>query len=239
MRVEQKVRAAVMALATVAMAQVAVAGDAANMRNVAHVQVTEAVSAQQDWLTVTLGTTVRDEDAKAAQNKLNKAVRSALAVANKQASKGKLDVSSGNMNMYFQPKSRKMSSGNSGTWQGTAEVVLQGADFDRILGVAGVVQTMTVRNMQFGLSPATRKAASEKAEALAITAFGKQAKKVSQAFGFKGYEIREVNVNAHGGSAPVHARMQSYSADAVGGAVPGQAGQQQVQASVNGSIQMK
>lgn len=233
-----------LAAAVTALATGQAAAQKPERTNTANISVTEAVSARQDWLSVTLATTVHATAAKDAQNRLNQAVRKTLALANKAAADGKMEVSSGGMNMYFQPKSsesRKVFSSDSsaqGVWQGSAEVILQGSDFSRILTTADAVQSMTVQNMQFGLSPQTRRKAGEEAQALAITAFGKEAEKVSRAFGFRKYSIGEVHVRADQGSVPVQMEMAGYAADAAR-SVPAQAGRQQVKATVSGSIRMK
>lgn len=232
---------AVALMATGIVGTAAQAGELMQLENVANIQVTESVSAQQDWLTITLNATVRGKEAKATQNQLNVAVRKALDVLNKKAAKGKLEASSGDMNMYFQhsDKFSSKSGGNAGVWQGSAQVVVQGGDFDRILGTVGDVQTMTVQNMQFGLSPATRHKAGEQAKFQAIKAFGKEAQEVSTAFGFKSYALREVHVGNQGAGAPVYMqRRAQYGAEA-GADVAGQAGQENVSATVRGSIQMK
>lgn len=235
------------ALTTAFLASAATAqgANSSQSRNVAHINVTEAVSVKQDWLRLTLGTAVRGSGAKDVQNRLNQAVRKTLELANQKAADGKMEVSSGSMNMYFDPQyssgKRVFSSSDStkGVWQGSAEVILQGSDFSRILATADAAQHMTVQNLQFGLSPQTRKKAGEQAQELAITAFGKEAQKVSRAFGFQKYSIREVHVQANRGSVPVQMEMVGYAADAARSTVPAQAGQQQVQATVRGSIQMR
>lgn len=224
------------------------AGSSSN-HNVANISVTESVSVKQDWLRVTLSTTVQATKAREVQKRINAAVRKTLALANKVAADGKMEVSSGGMHIYFRSKngsSKKIFSSDDGDsstpilWSGSAEVVLQGTHFARILSTADAVQSMTVQSLEFGISPHTRRQAGEKAQQLATEAFVKKAKKVSKAFGFSQYHIREVHVQSSGAGVPtaMNMNMNSYQVDATS-SVPAQAGVQQVEAIVSGSIQMQ
>ena len=78
------------------------------------------------------------------------------------------------------------------------------------------------------------------AQTLAIDAFKQKATELSKNFGFAGYTLREVSVNANDGG-PIRPRMmaasaKSFSADAQ---VPIEAGKTSVVVNVSGSVQLK
>ncbi|KPU91760.1 hypothetical protein APR50_22735 [Variovorax paradoxus] len=205
-------------------------------QNVLQLSANGTVEVQQDLLSMTLVTTRDGTDAGSVQTQLKAALDAALTEARKNAQAGQLDVRTGN----FSLSPRYTREGKINGWQGTAELVLEGRDFPRIAQTAGRITTLTVGNVGFGLSREQRAKTEAEAQTLAIDAFKQKATELSKNFGFAGYTLREVSVNANDGG-PIRPRMmaaaaKSFSADAQ---VPIEAGKTSVVVNVSGSVQLK
>lgn len=208
---------------------------AAPPSNVLQLAATGTVEAQQDLLTMDLGTTREGEDAAAVQGQLTAAVDAALAQVKAAVRPGELDVRTGRFGLA--PRWRD---GRIDGWTGTADILLQGRDFTRITQAAGRVTTLSVRGVSFALSRAERDRAEHEAQAQAVQRFRGKADELAHSFGFSGYSLREVSVNADDqGFAPV--RMAAPMAAGVAGAapVPVEAGKTTVRVTVSGSVQLR
>src|SRR5207237_9945022 len=151
------------------------------------------VEVQQDLLQMTL-TTARDgTDPAAVQAQLKTALDAALTEAHKTAQAGQMDVRTGNFAIY--PRNNR--EGKISGWTGTAELILEGRDFPRITQTAGRIQTMTLGGVSFGLSREQRARVETDAQAQAIERFKGKATELAKGFGFTGYTLREVAVNAN------------------------------------------
>jgi predicted secreted protein len=207
-------------------------------QNVVQLSATGSVEVPQDFLTLTLSTTREAPDAAALQLQLKTAVDAALAEARKSAETGQLDVRSGAFSLF--PRSGK--DGKITTWQGTAEIVLEGRDFGRISTTAGRVSTLTVHQVTFSLSREQRQRVESQAQAMAIERFKAKAGDIARSFGFADYSLREVSVNAddvgYAGPPRVMA-MQAKAASADISPVPVEAGKSTVQVTVSGAVQLK
>ncbi|RZF28837.1 DUF541 domain-containing protein [Paraburkholderia sp. UYCP14C] len=132
--------------------------------------------------------------------------------------------------------------GRISAWRGRTEVVLQSRDFAAASKLAGqMASIMQVGNVHFSLSPEAQRAAEQRLSGEAIKSFREQAASASQAFGFSGYSIREVNVN-HSGVMPRPMMMMSaraMGADAKGAPLQLEGGTSTVTVNVSGSVQMK
>jgi predicted secreted protein len=224
---------AALAVAGTAMAQNAVVPAP---QNVLQLTAAGTVEVQQDLLSMTLSTTRDATDAATVQTQLKAALDAALAEAKKSAQPGQLDVHTGN----FSLSPRYSKDGKINGWQGSSELVLEGRDFPRITQVAGRINTLTVANVGFGLSREQRAKTETEAQNIAIENFKQKANELAKGFGFGGYTLREVSVNASD-NGPIRPRMmamqaKSFSADA---AVPVEAGKTSVVVSVSGSVQLK
>ncbi|MGF6859037.1 SIMPL domain-containing protein [Paraburkholderia sp. CI3] len=128
------------------------------------------------------------------------------------------------------------------TWRGRTEVVLESRDFAAASKLAGqMASIMQVGNVRFSLSPQAQRAAEQRLSGEAIKSFREQAAASSQAFGFSGYSIREVNVN-HSGVMPRPMMMMSaraMGADAKNAPLSLEGGTSTVTVNVSGSVQMK
>jgi predicted secreted protein len=207
-------------------------------QNVLQLQASGTVEVQQDLLMMTL-TTARDgQDPTAVQTQLKTALDAALAEARKGAQPGQLDVRTGNFALY--PRHNR--EGRISGWTGTAELVLEGRDFARITQAAGRIQTMTLGSVSFGLSREQRARVEGEAQAIAIERFKAKAADLAKGFGFSGYTLREVAVNANEpGFMP---RMRTMAAQegriaSAESAVPVEPGRSAVTVTVSGSVQLR
>jgi len=223
-----------------ALAMLACAGAAAAQtpppQNVLQLSANGTVEVQQDMLSMTLSTTRDAAEAATVQTQLKAALDAALTEARKNAQPGQLDVRTGN----FSLSPRYTREGKINGWQGSTELVLEGRDFPRITQTAGRISTLTVGNVGFGLSNEQRAKVETEAQSIAIENFKQKASELAKGFGFSGYSLREVSVNANEGG-PIRPRMmaaqaKSMSADAP---VPIEAGKTTVVVNVSGAVQLK
>jgi predicted secreted protein len=188
-------------------------------------------------LSISMNTTRDGADAATVQTQLKAALDAALAEAKKVAQPGQLDVRTGNFSMY----PRHGRDGKINGWQGSTELIFEGKDIARISTLAGKINTLTLGNVSFSLSREARARVEAEVTAQAIDRFKAKAQDISKGFGFTGYTLREVSVNANDQGFVGRPRMmameaKSMSADA---AVPVEAGRSTVIVTVAGSVQMK
>jgi predicted secreted protein len=209
----------------------------ASPQNVVQLSANAAMEVQQDTLSISLNTTKDGTDAGAVQTQLKTALDAALSEAKKSALPGQMDVRTGSFSLY----PRYSSGGKLNGWQGTAELVLEGKDFARISSTAGKIQTLTMGNVSFSLSREQREKAEAQVQATAIERFKTKAGEVAKCFGFGGYALREVAVNAGDQGVSPRPRMMAMAAKAMSSdeAVPVEAGKSSVVVTVSGSVQLK
>ncbi len=205
-------------------------------QNVVQLSASGTVEVQQDLLSITLSTTRDGSDAAAVQTQLKVALDAALTEARKAAQPGQLEVRTGN----FSLSPRYGKDGKINGWQGTTEMVLEGRDFARISTTAGKVQTLTLAGVGFGLSREQRARVEGEAQTAAIERFRAKATEIAKGFGFAGYSLREVSVNANDqGFVPRMKVMAMEMRAASDAAVPVEAGKSTVVVTVSGSVQLK
>lgn len=206
----------------------------APLQNVLELSATGSVEAQQDLLSMDLGTTRDGPDAGTVQRQLTAAVEAALAQLKPAAQAGQMEVRTGHFGL-----SPRWKDGRIDGWSGTADVVLEGRDFTRITQAAARVTTLTVRSVGFGLSREERQRAEREAQADAVQQFRAKADELARSFGFAHYSLREVSVSSsEPGFGPV--RMMAAPAMASTMApVPIEAGKTVVRITVSGSVQMR
>lgn len=207
-------------------------------QNVVSLQAQGSVEVQQDLLMISMNTTREGSEAGAVQTQLKSALDTALAEAKKVAQPGQLDVRTGQFSMY----PRYDRNGKINGWQGTTELIIEGKDFARISQLAGRINTLTMGNVAFGLSREARAKVEAEATTQAIDRFKIKAQEVSKAFGFGGYTIREVSVNANDQGFVPRGRMMEMSmskAASADAAVAVEAGRSTVVVTVGGAVQMK
>jgi predicted secreted protein len=205
--------------------------------DVVQLAATGSVEVVQDLLSISMTTTRDGQDAATVQSQLKAALDAALAKAKEAAQPGQLDVQTGNFGLY----PRYGRDGKSIGWQGSVELILEGRDFARISSTTGKIQTLTVASVSFGLSREQRSKVENEAQAIAIDRFKTRALDIARSFGFAGYTLREVNINA--GEPGFAARPRMMAMEARGAvadaAVPVEPGKTAVLVTVSGSVQMK
>jgi predicted secreted protein len=206
-------------------------------QNVVSLQSTGTVEVQQDVLMITMNTSKDGPDAAAVQTQLKAALDAALSEAKKVAVPGQMDVRTGAFSMF----PRYSRDGKINGWQGTTELVLEGRDFARISTTAGKINSLTLGQVSFGLSREARAKVEAEAQTQAIERFKAKATEISKNFGFSGYSIREVSVNANDQGFAPRGRMEMMQAKSMSSEapVPVEAGRSSVMVMVNGSVQMK
>lgn len=207
-------------------------------QNVVQLTASATIDVLQDLLTMTLSTTREGADANAVQTQLRQALDAALVEAKKSAQPGQMDVRTGNFSLF----PRYGRDGKFVSWQGSAELVLEGRDFGRISSTAGRIQTLTMGGVVFGLSREQRGKVEGEAQAQAIDQFKAKAADIAKGFGFSSYSLREVSVNANDQGFVPRPRMMAMDAkvaSAPESAVPVEAGKSSVVVTVSGSVQLK
>lgn len=213
------------------------AGGRDSLQNVAQLSAVGSVEVQQDLLSISMSTTRDGADASAVQTQLKQALDTALAQAKQAAAPGQMEVRTGN----FSLNPRYGKDGKLNGWQGSTELVLEGKDFTRITTTAGKIQTLTLANVSFALSREQRVRVEGEAQTLAIERFKAKAGEIAKSFGFSGYTLREVAINANDqGPSPRPYAMSAQSKSAMAeSAVSVEAGKSTVLVNVSGSVQMK
>lgn len=206
-------------------------------QNVLQLSATGIVETQQDLLSLSLTTTREGTDANAVQAQLKTALDAALSEARKTAQPGQLDVRTGAFGLYPRHGRDNKITG----WTGSAELVLEGRDFGRITQAAARIQTLTVGSVGFGLSREQRAKVESDAQAIAIDLYKAKAAELAKSFGFSGYSLREVSVNASDPGLPRPMRRMTVEAGAESAmmAVPVEAGKSTVMVTVSGSVQLR
>jgi predicted secreted protein len=208
-----------------------------DIRNVARLAASGSLEVQQDLLSITMSTSAGGADANVVQTQLKQALDAALAIARPAVSAGQLDLRTGNFSLY--PRYDK--NGKINGWQGSTELVLEGRDFPRITGTAGKIQSLTMGNVSFALSREQRAKVEAEAQTIAIERFKAKALEVTKGFGFSGYTLREVSINANDQGFQPRPRMAAMQAKSMESDTPMsvEAGKSTVQVNVSGSVQMK
>src|SRR2546423_11819684 len=146
----------------------------------------------KDMMTVTLTATRDGPDAGAVQTQIKQALDAALAEARRAAKPGQLDVQTGNFSLF----PRTSGKGLITNWQGTAELTVEGRDMPAIAQLAGRITTMTVGRVVHGLSREAREKSEGDVTAQAVARYRAKATEAAKAFGYGGYEVRQVNASS-------------------------------------------
>jgi predicted secreted protein len=208
---------------------------------VLNISASASVEVARDVLGIAFSVTREGNDAQAVQLALKQALDAALAEARKIAKPGQVEVQTGNFSLYPRYSNPKPGGQPSiAGWQGSAELMVQGKDIAAIAQLTGRVTTMTIQRVGYTLSKEAREKVESEVAAQAIARWRAKAQQMSQAFGYAGYTVREVNVstNEPGPGMPVPMlRAKAMSADAAE-SLPTEAGKGEVTAMVNGAVQM-
>ena len=205
--------------------------------NLLQLSASASVEAAHDRVVLSLGATREGAQPGPVQEQLRAALDEALATLRPQAQPGQMEVRTGG----FSVQPRYGREGRIQSWVGSAELILEGRDIQRISRAAAQVSSMSVSGLSFGLSREQLQQAESQAQQQAIARFRTKAGELARGFGFADYELREVTVqSAEQGPMPrprVMA-MEARSA-AVDAALPMEPGKTQVLITVSGSVQMR
>ena len=226
--------------ALIACAQMAFSQNSEAQMPTQRVTVSASASVQipQDVLTLSLTTSREGTDAQTVQNQLKSALDDALTQARREAKGGAIEVRTGRFGL----SPRYDRNGKMTGWQGSAELVLQGRDFVRMGEMVGKLQTLTVANASFGLTPEQRQSAETSAQDQAIAQFRQRATEATKSFGYSSYTLIEANINAgdSGGGRPQMMAMSARAAkEDTAVPLPMEAGLTLVTVTVAGSVHMK
>ncbi|MCX7662206.1 MAG: SIMPL domain-containing protein [Tepidimonas fonticaldi] len=205
--------------------------------NVVHLSAQAEQRLPQDWITVTVAVRHQAPDAAAVQAHLRRTLDQALAHIRPRERAGRLEVASGGF--LVQPRYGR--DGQITGWQGSAELLLQGRDLPGVAALAAELPGMAVTGLQMSLSREAARQAEAAVRGQAIEAFRQQAAEVARAFGFQGYELREVHVGAQTPGPeprPLLRAMAANGAEAAP-ALPVEPGQALLQVTVSGAVRLK
>jgi len=212
------------------------AAEAPQPTGVVGIQASATVEVPKDLMTVTLNTTREGADANTVQAGLKQALDAALAEARRVAKPGQIDVRTGNFSLYPRYTNKGVISG----WQGSAELVVEGRDMPGLGQLTGKISTMTIARVSYGLSRESREQSESDVTGKAIATYRAKAAEVSKQFGYTGYVVREVNVQANeqpGNVIPMM-RAQSMAKSSDEAPLPVEAGKAVVVVTVSGTVQM-
>jgi predicted secreted protein len=215
--------------------------------NVVALSASASVEVTNDWLTIVFSTSRDGPDATAVQTQLKQALDTALAEARRAAKPGQLEVQTGAFQLFprYAPPNPRASgaaaAGGIAGWQGSAELMIQGRDFQGITQLAGRIQTLTIQRVGFSLSREAREKVEADITAQAIARFRARADAVTKAFGMGSYSVREVSVAGDEGGVQLQRPMMRAAAAPMAmsqDALPAEAGKAVVTSTVSGSVQM-
>lgn len=197
----------------------------------------------RDLLQLRFSTTREGKDATAVQNELKQALDAALAEARKVAKPGQVDLQAGNLSVYpryGQPKPGSSASPQITGWQGSVELLVQGRDMETISKLSGRIQSLAIANVSYGLSREAREKAEGEVVSQAIASYKAKASIYAQQFGYSGYRVGEVSVNADQPMPVMAAPMARFKAMGASAdeALPVESGKATVTVNVNGNVVM-
>lgn len=197
----------------------------------------------RDLLQLRFSTTREGKEAAAVQNELKQALDAALAEARKIAKPGQVDLQAGNLSVY--PRYGQVKPGTSGSpqingWQGSVELLVQGRDMEAISKLSGRIQSLAIANVSYGLSREAREKAENEVVSQAIASYKAKASVYAQQFGYAGYRIGEVSVNADQPMPVMMAAAPRFKAMAAAAdeALPVESGKATVTVNVSGNVVM-
>jgi predicted secreted protein len=208
----------------------------------------EQMQIQQDVLQGSLRIEIDGKDPKEVQDKINKAMASALEFAKSaptvKASTGQYYVYSYDPNP--QPPGQNLRDAKARlVWKGSQTVDLNSKDSAALLELAGKIQEagFVMNGLNYTLSPEQQEAYKDTLMVEALKKIQKRAEIAAKALGKSGYDIVELNVDGAGPVMPMpvmykSARMEMAS-DAGMAAPVAQSGEQTVSLNINARILLK
>ncbi|MGB3290836.1 MAG: SIMPL domain-containing protein [Burkholderiaceae bacterium] len=196
----------------------------------AQLQAEATAEVAQDTVTITLASEISDASQTAVAGALSKTLDEVM----KQA-KGheKIKVSSGSYRIW--PMNDK--DGKISNWRGRGEIFLESTDFAAASELASrLSDRMPIANLRFFVSPALRAKQEEALLEKAGQAFRARAQALAAAFGYTGYDIKEIKLGGAGAHYEAAPRVMAMAAADKSARVPLEAGTEMVSVSIQGSI---
>ena len=132
-------------------------------------------------------------------------------------------------------------------WQVRGSLVLEGTDTAAVARLAGqLAGNLQVDGVNYQLSTARRQTEENRLIKEAVEAFRTRATATATAFGYKGYEIRQIRLDTShrsdsdsGGIYPLAAAARSEAAESSMPSVPGQGGDTTITLTARGTIELR
>ncbi len=132
-------------------------------------------------------------------------------------------------------------------WQVRGSLVLEGTDTAAVARLAGqLAGNLQVDGVNYQLSTARRQTEENRLIKEAVEAFRTRATATASAFGYKGYEIRQIRLDTShrsdsdsGGIYPLAAAARSEAAESSMPSVPGQGGDTTITLTARGTIELR
>jgi predicted secreted protein len=213
------------------------AADSTQLQGVVSLSSSASVDVAKDVLSITFGTSREGSDAAALQSQLKQALDAALVEAKKAARPGQVEIQTGNFSLSPRYTNKGVVSG----WQGSTELIVEGRDMQAIAQLSGRITTLTINRVSYNLSREQREKSEAEVSGQAIARYRAKAADYAKQFGYAGYNIVEVNVNANEQfpGQPIPMRMKAMAAAPADEALPVEAGKATVTVNVSGTVVMK
>ncbi len=125
-------------------------------------------------------------------------------------------------------------------WRVRQSLTLRSANMTRLSALlAELQQTLALQSMQFVVSPQSRERTNDALIRKALAAFEARARLVSEQLGRKHYRIVDMNINTSGGGRPYPVMARAVMMDAAAAAPAVEAGEQTLQVTVSGRIELQ
>jgi predicted secreted protein len=194
----------------------------------AQLQAEAVTEVAQDTVTITLATEISQASQAAVAGALSKTLEE---VMKKAKGHEKIKATSGNYRIW--PMNDK--DGKISDWRGRGEIFLESTDFAAASELASSLsEQMPIANLRFSVSPQLRAKHEEALLVQAGQAFRDRAKALADAFGYVGYDIKEINLGGSGARYEAAPRMMAMAADK--SRAPLEGGTEMVSVSIQGSI---
>ena len=207
----------------------------------AHLSASATTLVLQDWLLIRLAVQKEGADAALVQRQLKTTLAAALTQAQSEAKltdakPGAMEVSTGQLNV----SPRYNREGKTNGWAGTAELMVQGRDIERITATAGRLNGLSVSQVEWQISPELMAQSETNVQGQAVAQWRAKANALTQQLGMSRYSIGDVTLSTQGNGQGVGPRampmMMDAGPEARSAPLPVQAGQSQVTVVVSGQI---
>lgn len=125
-------------------------------------------------------------------------------------------------------------------WRVRGEIVIESTRLQPLAQLGGrLAERMLLTAVQFRLSGERRRTEERRLLAEAAQAFRSRAAEAAVAFGFSGYEIKEIALRGAGGSVPRPMSMARAPAEAASSPLPTEGGDSDVVVTVSGTVELR